>query len=255
MPQKTSPHCYNLFRILDRNGIDRRRIGIEVCPYDTLKWMNINENRSRDSQIIIHTLDGSRREIIGEIKLSVEIGPYTFTISFQVLNITTRYNLLLGRPWIHMVGAVLSTLHQQLKYIINGELVTIMVEDGKIKTNKDNIPVTDLDESTELPSFQAFEISTTSYLPLGTLETKPRMFEEVFAVAKEISVIGFQPGQGLGKSGQGILHPINIPTQKNKAGLGYRAKSRKGGFSKKNQSSHITIQTQTVLRRTPKDAT
>lgn len=65
---------------------------------------------------------------MGEIELPMEINPYTFDIFFQVLNITTGYNLLLGRPWIYMVGAVPSTLHQQLKYIVNRNLVTISVE-------------------------------------------------------------------------------------------------------------------------------
>ncbi|KAK4732101.1 hypothetical protein R3W88_025089 [Solanum pinnatisectum] len=36
---------------------------------------------------------------------------------FQVLNINTSYNLLLGRPFIHMAGAVPSTLHQLMKFV------------------------------------------------------------------------------------------------------------------------------------------
>lgn len=55
---------------------------LNVCPYDTFKRMNIDKNSSRDSQIVVRAFDGSRRETFGEIKLPVEIGPYTFNVSF-----------------------------------------------------------------------------------------------------------------------------------------------------------------------------
>lgn len=59
--------------------------------------MNINHKRISDSHIVV-SIDGSCRDTVGEIELPMEIGPYTFDVSFQVLNITIGYNLLLGRP-------------------------------------------------------------------------------------------------------------------------------------------------------------
>ena len=44
------------------------------------------------------------------------IGPVEFAIKFQVLNIDSSYNLLLGRSWIHKAKAVASTLHQMIKF-------------------------------------------------------------------------------------------------------------------------------------------
>lgn len=44
------------------------------------------------------------------------------------MDIYLAYSCLFGHPWIHSVGAVTSTLHQKLKFIINGKLITI---DGK----------------------------------------------------------------------------------------------------------------------------
>lgn len=109
----------------------------------------------------------------------MEIGPYTFDVSFQVLNITTDYNLLLGRPWIHMVRAVPSTLHQQLKYIMNRNLVTVSAErDHPIKV-QGSIPVIGLDEVVEPASFQAFEVSIANYRPLRTPTLKPRVSPKV----------------------------------------------------------------------------
>jgi len=37
--------------------------------------------------------------------------------------------MLLGRPWIHAIGVVTSSLHQCLKYIVNGTLVIVKAEE------------------------------------------------------------------------------------------------------------------------------
>ncbi|KAK4715841.1 hypothetical protein R3W88_014179 [Solanum pinnatisectum] len=47
----------------------------------------------------------------------VLVGPAEFNVEFQVLDINTRYNFFLGRPFIHMVGVVPSTLHQLMKFV------------------------------------------------------------------------------------------------------------------------------------------
>lgn len=59
-------------------------------------------------------IDGSKRDTLGEVELIVTIGPTDFNITFQVLDIPTTYNMLLGCPWIHAAGAVPSTLHQKI---------------------------------------------------------------------------------------------------------------------------------------------
>ena len=51
---------------------------------------------------------------LGVENLIIKIGPAEFSAQFQVLDIDTSFNLLLGRPFIHMAGAAPSTLHQML---------------------------------------------------------------------------------------------------------------------------------------------
>ena len=58
------------------------------------------------------------------------IGPVTFPISFQILDIPSSYNLLLGCPWIHMDGVVPSTLHQYLMFKWDYEEVVVHREKG-----------------------------------------------------------------------------------------------------------------------------
>ena len=55
-----------------------------------------------------------------EIEIEVQIGPCTFNVEFQVMDISPSYNCLLGRPWIHIAGAVPSTLHQKIKFVTEG---------------------------------------------------------------------------------------------------------------------------------------
>lgn len=67
---------------------------------------------------------------MGEIELPVEIDPMTFSIRFQVLQFPSAYNFLLGRPWIHATGGVPSSLHQKVKFIIDGKMITFHAEES-----------------------------------------------------------------------------------------------------------------------------
>ncbi|XP_060183169.1 uncharacterized protein LOC132613135 [Lycium barbarum] len=64
----------------------------------------------------------------GEITLPVNAAGVFQHTKFYVIDEEMRYNALLGRPWLHIMRAVLSTLHQMLKFptlegvkIIHGE--------------------------------------------------------------------------------------------------------------------------------------
>ena len=62
--------------------------------------------------------------------MPITIGPQVFQITFQVMDIQATYSCLLGRPWIHEAGAVTLTLHQKLKFVKNGKLVTVRGEEA-----------------------------------------------------------------------------------------------------------------------------
>ena len=65
----------------------------------------------KHTKTMVRAFDGTKREVIGEIEIKVQIGPYMFNVEFQVMDISPFYNCLLGRPWIHIAGVVPSTLH------------------------------------------------------------------------------------------------------------------------------------------------
>jgi len=95
-----------LARVLIDNGS-----ALNVMPKSTLAKLPFDGSYMKPSATIVRAFDGSRREVMGEITLPVQIGPVTFEITFQVMDITPAYTCLLGRPWIHCAGAVPSTLH------------------------------------------------------------------------------------------------------------------------------------------------
>ena len=68
--------------------------------------MGIDQERIQRSNTVIRAFDGPRKETIGMIHLPVEIGPYEFQVTFQVLHISAAYSMLIGRPWIHPTRAV-----------------------------------------------------------------------------------------------------------------------------------------------------
>ena len=63
--------------------------------------------------------DNSIRKILGTVTLELTIGPMIKKVEFQVLNIPSCFNMLLGRPWIHDIEVVPSSLYQRFGFRIN----------------------------------------------------------------------------------------------------------------------------------------
>ncbi|KAI5445748.1 hypothetical protein KIW84_013834 [Lathyrus oleraceus] len=93
---------------------------LNVLPKKALTKLDCDDATLRPSNLVVRAFDGSKRAVCGEVELPVKIGPQVFKSTFYVMDIQPAYNCLLGRPWIHAVGAVTSTLHQKLKYGLEG---------------------------------------------------------------------------------------------------------------------------------------
>ncbi|PKI68454.1 hypothetical protein CRG98_011143 [Punica granatum] len=148
--------------------------------------MNVDLNRVHRSKIAIRAFDGSRRDVNGEIDLLIDVGPCSFSVTFQVLDISNAFSLLLGRPWIHSANTVPSSLHQNVR-------------------NDENLP------------FHSFETITVirDYGKVGPTRAD-RM------IGKILMRHNYVPGTGLGAYGQGISRPIEVEEYKYRRGLGFR---------------------------------
>ena len=54
----------------------------------------------------------------GQISLPVSMEGKEVMMKFIVVNLFSSYTAILGRPWIHAMGAVPSTLHMKIKFRI-----------------------------------------------------------------------------------------------------------------------------------------
>ena len=112
--------------------------------------------------MVVRAFDGTKRKVLGNIKLPIQVGPGTFDFEFIVVNINPSYNYLLGRPWIHMVGAVPSTFHQKFKFVVEENLITIVAERNMIAitTTTTTIPYLEVKKNATECAFRSFEIAT-----------------------------------------------------------------------------------------------
>ena len=97
---------YTLPKVLIDNGLS-----LNVMPLSTLMRLHVDRSYIKHSKTVVRAFDDTRQEVTGEIEIEMQIGPCTFNVEFQVMDISPSYNCLLGRPWIYIAGTVPSTLH------------------------------------------------------------------------------------------------------------------------------------------------
>ena len=60
--------------------------------------------------------DGRMVVLEGQISLLVNMEGREVVVAFIVVNLFSPYTAILGRPWIHAMGAIPSTLHVKVKF-------------------------------------------------------------------------------------------------------------------------------------------
>ena len=73
--------------------------------------LGISEELIKPSKVTVCSFNRMKKDVIDDNELEVNIGPMPFLIDFQVIDISRTFNLLLGRPWIHMASTIPSSLH------------------------------------------------------------------------------------------------------------------------------------------------
>jgi len=145
-------------RVLIDNGSS-----LNVMPRLTLEKLPCDGMHMKPSAMIIRALNGSKREVMRAIELSVQIGPCIFQIIFHVMDIILAYSCLLGRPWIHSAGVMPSTLHQKLKYIMGDKLVIVSGEEDLLVSGPSSSCYTEAAEEALETTFQSLEIVGNAY--------------------------------------------------------------------------------------------
>nr|KYP46635.1 hypothetical protein KK1_031729 [Cajanus cajan] len=203
-----------LARVLVDNGSS-----LNVMPKATLAKLPYDGSYIKPSTMIVRVFDGSRREVINEISLPIQIGPLTFEVVFHVMDIAPAYSCLLGRPWIHCARVVPSTLHQKLKFIVDDTLIIVLAEEDLLVSKPSSTPYIEVAKEALETSFQGLEIANVSY---GKNIVKPQPSGASMMVAKTMLGSGYQHGCGLGRDAQGPSQFPELIDNKDRFVLGFK---------------------------------
>lgn len=166
----------------------------------------------KPNTLIVKAFDGSRRAVIGEVDLPINIGPTIFTITFQVMDIHLGYICLLGRPWIHSAGAITSTLHQKLKLIMNDKMIVIEGEEDILVSHLTSFRYIEVEGEITKTPFQSLEV--VNVLTVKQISESPK---------SELSMASWQGAKAAIENGnaQGWGKVIEVREKWDKFGLGY----------------------------------
>ncbi|XP_071921768.1 uncharacterized protein [Coffea arabica] len=223
LPAEGIGHNKALYIVVRCNGKRLPKVLIDngsalnICPWSTLEKLGLQDIKLRPSGTIVRGFDGAQREPIGEVDLVVEMGPAQFQITCQVMHFPSVYNVLLGRPWIHKSGAVPSSLHQLLKFVVNDKLITIFAEE-------DCLVIIDSESKEEGSRSSTVTPHSTSDIVSVSWITKEEqaLSRASVMMAKEMIRGGYEFDKGLGRDLQGILKPVEIVEKNDSFGLGFR---------------------------------
>ena len=61
----------------------------------------------------------------GMIRLPIQTSPEIVEVNFIVVDTYSLYTAIVGRPWLHTLGVVASSLHQKVKFLSGDQILEI----------------------------------------------------------------------------------------------------------------------------------
>ncbi|XP_071912301.1 uncharacterized protein [Coffea arabica] len=210
-------------RVLIDNGS-----ALNICPWNTLVKLGFQEAKLRQTATMVRGFDGAKRESMGEMDLVLEIGPAQFQVICQVMNFSSIYNIQLGQSWIHTSGAIPSSLHQMLRFVVNGQLITVFAEDDCTMIINPALDEGNDGKALVSPHHMA-DIISVGWVPKDKSVMGTRIPEASIMMTKEMIRGGYEIGKSLGHNLQRILEPIELQGKNDTFGLGFEptAKDKK----------------------------
>ncbi|XP_023917956.1 uncharacterized protein LOC112029504 [Quercus suber] len=126
------PHDDALVVTLRIGGYDVRRVMIdegsvaEVMYPDLYRGLNLRPQDLTAYSSLLVSFEGRSVIPIGIIRLPVQTSLDVVEVDFIVVDVFSPYTAILGRPWLHTLRAVSSTLHQKVKYPSGGHVLEIL---------------------------------------------------------------------------------------------------------------------------------
>ena len=88
--------------------------GLKLTPEDLLPYGS--PLMSFDGKLVIPK---------GMIRLPIQTGPEIVEVNFIIVNTYSPYTAIVGRSWLHTLGAIASSLHQKVKFPLGDQILEI----------------------------------------------------------------------------------------------------------------------------------
>ena len=98
----------------------------EIMYPDLYKGLNLKPGSLTAYSSPLVSFEGKIVVPKGQIRLPVQTGSDVVEVDFIVVDAFSPYTAIMGRPWLHTLGAVSSTLHQKVKYLSGDQVLEIL---------------------------------------------------------------------------------------------------------------------------------
>ena len=88
----------------------------EVMYLNLYKGLNLKLEDLTPYSSPLMSFDGKLVILKDMIRLPIQTGPEIMEVNFIVVDTYSPYTAIVGRPWLHTLGAVASFLHQKVKF-------------------------------------------------------------------------------------------------------------------------------------------
>jgi hypothetical protein len=135
-PEKPERHLKPLFirGHIDGKPIGRMLVdggaGVNIMPFSVFSKLNRKESELMKTNMGLSGFSGELSEAKGVISMELTVGSKTLPTAFFVVDVKGRYNVLLGRDWIHANCCVPSTLHQCLIQWVDDDVEVIEADNS-----------------------------------------------------------------------------------------------------------------------------
>ena len=97
----------------------------EVMYPDLYKGLRLKPEELMPYTSPLMSFDGKLVIPKGMIRLPIQTGPEIVEVNFIVVDTYSPYTAIVGRPWLHTLGAVASSLHQKVKFLSEDQVLKI----------------------------------------------------------------------------------------------------------------------------------
>ena len=118
----TQPHDDALLITFRIGGYNVKRVMVdggsaaEIMYPDLFKGLKLKPEDLLLYNSPLMSFDGKLVTSKGMIRLPIQTGPKIVEVNFIVVDTYSPYTAIAGKPWLHTLGAVASSLHQKVKF-------------------------------------------------------------------------------------------------------------------------------------------